>query len=108
MWGDLGVALAEGTGALGLLLGTRRPGVHGVVQQGPAQLYEVGPRRRDLAVHQDDPDDRDHDADEVDAHTDGQNRLPGSRRPQEGDEAGDDDSKARANHPESPDGKSPV
>ena len=63
---------------------------------------------RDLAVHQDDPDDRDHDADEVDAHADGQDRLPDFRRPQEGDEASYDDSKARAHHPESPDGQSPI
>jgi len=59
----------RGPGALGPLPGTRRPGVHGVVQQGPAQVYEVGPRWRNLPVHQDDPDDRDHDADEVDADT---------------------------------------
>jgi hypothetical protein len=56
--GRLGVALAEGAGALGRLLGTRRPGVHSVVQQGPAELYEVGPRWRGVAVNQDDPDDR--------------------------------------------------
>src|SRR5665811_1428187 len=86
----------------------KRQGVHGVVQQGPAQLDEVGPRWRDLAVHQDDPEDRDHDANEVDADTDGHNRLPGTRRPREGDDAGDDDRKARADHPESPDGQSPL
>ena len=28
----------SGPGALGPLAGTRRPGVHGIVQQGPAQI----------------------------------------------------------------------
>ena len=82
--------------------------MHGVVQQRPAQPYQVGPRWWDLAVHQDDPDDRRQNADEVDAHTDGQNRLPGTRRPQEGDQADADDGKTGANHPQSPDGQPPV
>jgi hypothetical protein len=66
----------------------RRLGVQRVVDEGPAQVEEVGPRWRDLAV---DPLDADgaawHADDELDAHADGQDRLPGPRRPGEGDEA---------------------
>lgn len=48
-------------------------------------------------------DEREHDADEVDADAEGQYRRAGNRRPQEDDEAGYDERKARDHKPDAPD-----
>src|ERR1035438_5617893 len=59
-----------------------RPGVQCVVHEGLLDSCVVGSRWLRFAVGAADLDEGEHDADEVDADADGQDRFPGSRRPQ--------------------------